>query len=64
MGSKGRKKSFKKRKQEFDDVIESDETFAFIAGYTSGGFPYGVTWEEMEQAPAIDKVKDIDLPFD
>jgi hypothetical protein len=25
-----------------------DENFAFIAGYTSGGFPYGVTWEEME----------------
>jgi hypothetical protein len=27
---------------------ESDETFAFIAGYTSGGFPYGITWEEQE----------------
>ena len=28
---------------------DSDENFAFIAGYTSGGFPYGVTWEEMEE---------------
>ena len=28
---------------------ESDDTFAFIAGYTSGGAPYGVTWEEMEE---------------
>lgn len=64
MGSKGRKKSSKKRNQEFDCITESDETFAFIAGYTSGGFPYGVTWEEMDKAPAIDKVKDIDLPFD
>lgn len=64
MGSKGRKKSSKKRDQEFDDIIESDEMFAFIAGYTSGGFPYGVTWEEMEKAPLADKVEDIDLPFD
>ena len=24
-----------------------DGTFADIAGYTSGGAPYGVTWEEM-----------------
>ena len=29
-----------------EDVPESDETFAFIAGYTSGGAPYGITWEE------------------
>lgn len=26
----------------------SDETFAFIVGYTEWGFPYGVTWEEAE----------------
>ena len=26
---------------------ESDETFAYIAGYTGWGFPYGITWEEM-----------------
>lgn len=23
-----------------------DENFSFIAGYTSGGAPYGITWEE------------------
>ena len=27
----------------------SDERYAFIAGYTSCGVPYGVTREEMEQ---------------
>ena len=64
MASKGRKRTSKKRNHEFDDIIESDETFAFIAGYSSGGFPYGVTWGEMENAPAADKVEDIDLPFD
>ena len=26
---------------------DQDERFAYIAGYTSWGFPYGVTWEEM-----------------
>lgn len=28
---------------------DSDETFAFIAGHTSGGLPYGTTWEEISQ---------------
>jgi hypothetical protein len=26
--------------------IDRDENFAFIAGFTSGGAPYGVAWEE------------------
>ena len=30
---------------------EQDDTFFFIAGYTSGGAPYGVTWEEMGLEP-------------
>lgn len=29
-------------------ATDSDEHFAYIAGYTAGGAPYGVTWEEME----------------
>lgn len=31
--------------------IEQDDTFFFIAGYTSGGAPYGVTWEQMGLEP-------------
>ncbi len=35
---------------EFDAYHEveptCDEHFAYIAGYTSGGFPYGISWEE------------------
>lgn len=27
--------------------LEQDDTFFFIAGYTPGGAPYGVTWEQM-----------------
>ncbi len=30
------------------EALEQDENFYFIAGYTEGGFPYGVTWEEHE----------------
>ena len=29
--------------------IDSDETFAFIAGYTSGGAAFGTRWEELEE---------------
>ena len=28
--------------------IEQDDYFAYIIGYTSGGAPYGITWEEWE----------------
>lgn len=28
---------------------DSDENFAYIAGYTPGGFPYGLTWEEWKE---------------
>ncbi len=30
---------------------DSDDHFFYIAGYTSGGTPYGVTWEEMGLRP-------------
>jgi hypothetical protein len=30
---------------------ESDQTFAYIAGYTENGVPFGVTWEEYRQMP-------------
>jgi len=41
----------KKREDELNDLcgFDSDENFAMIIGYTSGGFPYGITHEEMEQ---------------
>lgn len=35
----------KKQQETFDDF--QDDQFFFIAGYTSGGAPYGVTWAEM-----------------
>ncbi len=41
----------RKEKRDLEETVSSsDETFAFIAGYTSGGAPYGLTWKEMEEA--------------
>ncbi len=41
-----------------DDLLRElglrDENFAFIAGRTSGGFPYGTTWEEWEAFESAD----------
>ncbi len=41
----------KKREDKLNNLcgFNSDENFAMIMGYTSGGFPYGITHEEMEQ---------------
>ena len=44
--------SLKKKREDKSNAscgYESDEYFAMILGYTSGGFPYGVTREEMEE---------------
>ena len=36
---------------EQQSLPEQDGRFFYIAGYTSGGAPYGVTWEEMGLEP-------------
>ena len=38
----------KKLENEMEMQPWSDDTFFYIAGLTSGGVPYGVTWEEMD----------------
>ena len=35
----------------YERFPDSDNRFYFIVGYTSGGAPYGVTWEEMGLEP-------------
>ena len=51
----------KKRNQSADEILgDMDDHFAFIAGYTPGGFPYGTTWEELGIDPGLpleEKVK-------
>ena len=46
---KPRKKRTKKTVE--PTLLEQDDTFFHIAGYTSGGAPYGITWEEMGLEP-------------
>ncbi|MDQ2086148.1 hypothetical protein RBH29_06850 [Herbivorax sp. ANBcel31] len=54
--------------------MNSDDRFYYIAGYTSGGAPYGITWEEMDANFYEDEVEfdinedsvneeDDDMPF-
>lgn len=43
--AKGQKKAEKLALENPDQ----DENFAFIAGYTSGEAPYGITWDEWDQ---------------
>lgn len=42
------KKREEKAKKLKEPLFDSDDNFYFIAGYTSWGFPYGITWEEAE----------------
>ena len=46
-----------KKERERHEVYEnSDDNFYFIAGYTSGGFPYGITRDEVGEEPPPWKV--------
>ena len=50
-----RQKHAKKRQKLMEEAAllyaDSDDRFAFIAGYTSGGVPYGTSWEELGLEP-------------
>lgn len=44
------KKIERKRLKNLEDSNnDCDEFFLFIAGYTSNGFAYGITWEEWDE---------------
>ncbi len=53
-------KKFKKVKSDLDSLIESDEYFGFIAGYTSNGVPYGLTHEELDEINSEPKKEKIE----
>ena len=58
-----RKAEARRRKMERAEEFfwEHDHFYAFIAGYTPGGFAYGSTWEEWEQLdnPAVEEKTEI-----
>ncbi|MFB9974615.1 hypothetical protein FPQ10_10520 [Allobacillus sp. SKP2-8] len=51
-----KRKKLKREEQIEEKLLEnSNERFAFIAGYTSGGVPFGVTWEEWNKLETTKK---------
>ena len=55
MAKKKRLTKEQRRQMELDELYgeSCDDRFAFIAGYTSGGAPFGTTWEEMGIDPSL-----------
>jgi|GEM_PF-2705759 hypothetical protein len=55
----------KKRRtnEEFTSDLDQDEYFYYIAGYTSGGAPYGITWEEARAEGLIEEGENKDGDF-
>lgn len=67
---KAKKEKRQRRKQQVEfQPFDQDEYFYFIAGYTSGGAPYGITWEQAREDGLLDPSDernhdDWELPFD
>lgn len=48
-----KRKGGSKKKEELRLIEEDYRGFAFIAGYTPGGLPYGITKAEMESSASF-----------
>ena len=58
-----RRRAEKEREQKASGLIyglDFDDTFAYIAGFTSGGCPFGVTWEQHDQLDPTEQWHDRD----
>lgn len=42
----------RKKADKWCNAVEQDEHFAYIAGFTEGGCPYGITWEQQAEIGA------------
>lgn len=64
-----RRKRLEEERIEQDLYEDSDDAFYYIAGHTSGGMPYGITWEEYEREEVgtkkhkLEDSMDDDIPF-
>jgi hypothetical protein len=58
MEAKRRKRACRKEEEKQMLGLDQNEHLGFIAGYTSGGTAYGVTWEEMEK---MEKGEEMDV---
>ena len=60
MARKKKKKQGKNESVYIDPYPDMDGDFAYIAGYTPGGAPYGVRWEDVgidSELPFEEKVR-------
>jgi len=55
--TENRKRKEKREQEETDLFPDSDDTFEFIAGYTSGGAPFGI--EREGEAPVYTEISQI-----
>ena len=53
-----KKRLLKSKGDEYELEDYQDENFAYIVGYTSWGFPYGVTWEEWEELESLETIEE------
>lgn len=57
----------KKKKNEVEHITEEELAevlgYDFIAGFTPGGMPYGMTIEEAEEQDSLEEDEDLDYPF-
>ena len=60
---KEKREKAREEQEYFDDLYGDmcDDRFAFIAGYTSGGAPYGIAWEEMGIDPDLSFKEKVEL---
>lgn len=49
------------RPNDADTTDDSDEHFAYIAGYTEADFAFGVTWEEWERCEEREEHNSVEL---
>ncbi len=65
--ARAREKAEREDRKQPIDFPDSDETHAYIAGYTSGGYAYGITWEEWARLEAREQERSDkdqgDIPF-
>ncbi len=61
LAAKRRRKAEQEAKLQEELGFDQDEHFAFIIGYTSGGAPYGLTWEEWD---VIEEAEDLEILYD
>lgn len=68
---KKKRKQYKKQEELYGEEFGQDENFFFIAGFTDGGAPFGITWEEAYEDGLVDEegptemggIEDESLPF-